>query len=329
VRHARPAISLAAALALALGACSDPGGAVSVQESNLPCAESNNDVIRLQLGETCVGCHGASASRPFFATLAAFEDLLVYDARYVTPGNPDASMLVALLEGTATGAYAQMPPVGDTFAAQSGRGETAVTIEAIREWIRTLPPPDLSRSGPSIDAPTTRRLRAGELISAIQIALGQTPTGGTPPLLAVDGTTPLSPDSGARIDYLDGGRRQMYLMLGGPSYLALRPPEETWTPSSLLTLLQIAQGACSSAVAVPRPELFVHATLASRLPADEADIRANIAYLYERFLEREPSDADVEEIFTRVYAPAEAVDARAAWVQVCTDLIRHPLFITF
>jgi hypothetical protein len=30
-----------------------------------------------------------------------------------------------------------------------------------------------------------------------------------------------------------------------------------------------------------------------------------------------------------VYAPAEAIEPRSAWVQVCTHLVRHPLFITF
>jgi hypothetical protein len=334
VNHCRTTILRLAALAVVavpIAACSDPSaGGVAVQESNLPCAEGENDAMRLRLAPTCIACHDAGATRPFFANVIAFEDLLVYDTRYVVPGDPDASVLVALLEGTSTGAFAQMPPIGDAFAAQAGRGETDVTMDEIREWIRTLPPAPARTSGPDLAAATTRRLRADEVIKAMQVALGQEPSGGHPPLLAVDGTRPEAADAPVTASsYGRGERVQMYLMLGGPSYLRLRPPEETWTPSSLITLSQIAQGACSAAVDASAPALFEHATPASRLAADEPAIRANIAYLYERFLEVEPDEAAVEEMLTRVYAPAEAIEPRSAWVQVCTHLVRHPLFITF
>jgi hypothetical protein len=42
-----------------------------------------------------------------------------------------------------------------------------------------------------------------------------------------------------------------------------------------------------------------------------------------------PTDAELEVIFDEVYAPAEATSPRSAWVQVCTTLMRDPLFITF
>jgi hypothetical protein len=164
----------------------------------------------------------------------------------------------------------------------------------------------------------------------MQIALGQEPTGGGAPLLSVDGISPEAPDA-----LIPGGsyqrseRTAMYLMLGGPSYRGQRAAEDSWTPSSLLALTQTAQGACAKAVAASAPALFAHATLSSRLPEDEADIRANIAYLHRRFLRVAPEDIEVEETFSEIYVPAESAGTRAAWTQVCTALFRDPLFITF
>lgn len=298
-------------------------------EDPLPCAESNNDAMRLRLASTCAACHGVGASRPFFATLSAFEDLLAYDTRYVVRGEPDASPLVALLEGRSTGAYAQMPLAGVPFAALAARGETEVTMDEVRAWIRDLPPPPTGRGGPDPYATTVRRLSADEAINALEVALGQEPHAGVPPLLLVDGVAPLAPDSPRGVNSQDGARRQAYLMLGGPSYLAQRMPEPTWSPSSLITWTQLVQGACRSAVGAGSEALFARATPTASLPDDEADIRANLAYLYERFLHEPASEAEVDALFTRVFVPASATGARDGWLQVCSALARDPLFITF
>lgn len=291
------------------------------------CAESDNDAIRLRLGTTCAPCHGEGASRPFFASLTAFEDLLAYDPRYVTRGDPDASQLVALLEGRGTGAYMQMPLGAESFSAIAARGATDITMDEVRAWITELSPPDPARSGPDPDAPAIRRLSADEIINALEVALGQEPNAGEPPLLRVNGPTPLAPDSPEGLGYGDVDRKQTYLMLGGPAYLQQRMPEPTWSPSSLLTLTQIAQGACAAAVDARAEAIFVHATPSDALPDAEAAIRENVAYLHERFLHEEPSDEAVDALMTRVFAPAAR--PRDGWVQVCTALARDPLFITF
>ncbi len=313
------------------GSIGEPGGVPS--DSGMPgtttCAVNNNDSVRMRLAPTCLSCHGERNARPFFATLSAFEDLLVYNPAYVVRGNPDASPLVALLEGHGTGAYRQMPLAGDAFATRANRGETQITMAEIRAWITELPPPDPAREGPDPDAPTTRRLTADEVINAIEVALGQEPHGGVPPLIAVNGPQPLSPDSPAVVDYNDANRRQAYLMLGGPGYLAQRRAEPAWSPSSLITLTQIAQGACSLAVANNNPHIFHDVMPSERLPAAEAHARANIAYLYRRFLGEAAPPAAVDALFTRVYAPAEATSPQVAWTQVCTALVRDPMFITF
>lgn len=329
-RNALASISL-----LALSACGDPLpplDASAPRDASVAaplCATNRNDEIRLKLAPQCEACHGARAGRPFFENLAAFEDLLVYNPAFVVRGDPDRSPLVAMLEGRATGAYRQMPLGGDPFATRASRGETRVSMDELREWIRTLPPPDPARQGPDPGAITTRRLSADETINALAIALGQPANGGVPPLLALDGPQPLSPDSPAGVDYQDALRRDTYLMLGGPSYLAQRRPEPTWSPGSLLTLTQLAQGICSRAAAMNNAQLFKFAMASERLPMAEANVRRNIAYLYERFLHEPAPMAAVDALFTRVYQPAESTSTRVAWTQVCVALARDPLFITF
>ena len=88
----------------ALSACDEPalpagpgGGGGGPGGGPELCAESDNDAMRLRMAPTCAPCHGEGASRPFFASVTAFEDLLVYNPRYVVRGDPDASELVALL----------------------------------------------------------------------------------------------------------------------------------------------------------------------------------------------------------------------------------------
>lgn len=322
------------AIAAVLSACGEPrpigdGGAPDASTQNQVCAANRNDEVRMKLAGQCAACHGARAGRPFFENLQAFEDLLVYNTSFVVRGDPDRSPLIAMLEGRATGAYRQMPLGGDPFATRAMRGETAITMDELREWIRTLPPPDASRQGPDPAALTTRRLSADEAINALAIALGQPANSGTPPLLQLDGPQPLSPDSPSGVDYQDALRRDTYLMLGGPSYLAQRRAEKTWSPGSLLTFTQLAQGMCSRAAAMNNAQLFKYVTAADRLPMAEANVRRNIAYLYERFLHEAAPMTAVDALFVRVYQPAESTGTRVAWTQVCAALARDPLFVTF
>lgn len=324
---ARRLVCIAGLSCLFVAGCD--GARTAGQEMSSCDPGGGNAAMFTALAGSCASCHGPGTARPFFASVTSFEDLLVYDTRYVVPGDPERSALVALLEGRGTGAYAQMPLAGDAFATLAARGETAVGMSEIRSWITALPPPDLSRSGPDPEAVTIRRLSADEYINALEVALGQDPNGGVPPLLNTEGLAPLAPDSPTGIDYQDSGRRQTYLMLGGPSYLGQRPPDTNWGPSGLLAVTQLAQGACVRAVERTEPTFFVHVTSTARLPEAEADVRENLAYLYSRFLHT-PAEADeIDALYREVYVPAESVSPRVAWVQVCTALARDPLFITF
>lgn len=327
-----------AALALvALTACGEPpnrpvvDGSTSADATSAApmCATNRNDEVRLKLAAQCESCHGARAGRPFFASLASFEDLLVYNTSFVVRGDPDNSPLVAMLEGRATGAYRQMPLGGEPFATLASRGQTRISMDEIRDWIRTLPPPDPTREGPDPAQPTTRRLSADEAINALAIALGQPANSGVPPLLQLDGPQPLSPDSPQGVDYNDALRRDVYLMLGGASYLAQRRPERSWSPGSLLAFAQVAQGICARAAAMNSAQLFKHVSAGDRLPMAEANARRNIAYLYERFLHEPAPQSAIDALFTRIYQPAERTSTRVGWTQVCVALARDPLFVTF
>ena len=67
------------------------------------------------LRPTCESCHGQGLSLASFANLAEFERLIVADPTWVVPGAPAQSGLINLLEGNYSGAYAQMPPSGETI----------------------------------------------------------------------------------------------------------------------------------------------------------------------------------------------------------------------
>ena len=131
-------------------ACGDEIGQRTSALDDEPCATNDIDAMRLRLAPVCAACHAEGASSPFFATLSAFEDLLIYNPRFVVRGDPDASPLMALLEGRGAGTYTQMPLSGDSFATRSERGETNVTMEELRVWIRDLPPPSNTRAGPDL-----------------------------------------------------------------------------------------------------------------------------------------------------------------------------------
>jgi len=92
-----------------------------------------------RLQPSCDPCHtaGAEARVAYFASEMAFLDLVVNNPAYVSPGNPDDSLLVQLLEGTAEGNFTQMP-LASAFIDLEAAGETQITMEEIRRWISEL-----------------------------------------------------------------------------------------------------------------------------------------------------------------------------------------------
>ena len=86
---------------------------------------------------TCQTCHST-----WYTSFAAFEDNVINDPVVITKGDPDGSLLILYLEENGPGSV-QMPPSffdpqGDSFMDMSDKGETALTVQEIRDWISGL-----------------------------------------------------------------------------------------------------------------------------------------------------------------------------------------------
>ena len=329
------ALSLAlASLGLGSACTGDLGGAdegtSSAGSPGGECATSDNDAVRLALAPACKACHDTGSNRPIFASLEAFENLLVYNRAVVVPGDPTKGTLLPLLEGKATGSYTQMPLTGEPFAKLASAGMTKISMEALKAWITTLPPPDPSRSGPHRDSPTTRRLRVVELVSALQRSLGYPEVGATD---AAQGN-PKSlwvrdPDALGGVGYQNIGATRTWSVLGGGDPLGRVMNDPTWSPGALRTVAQMSLEWCGTVVAKGDKAIFRDASPADTSMVAPEKIRANIAYLHLRLLGEPAAAADVDTFYTGVFLPAEPRGGPVAWTEVCAALVRDPRFLTF
>lgn len=324
----------ASSLALAVGgaglACSgsstrSQGGSAGAEV----CAVSDNDAIRLALEPTCKACHDAGSNLPAFASLDAFENLIVYDPALVTPGDPGKSKLVALLQGTATGTYTQMPLTGKAFA-KLGATVTGISLDELEAWIEDLAPPDPSRAAAHPASPTTRRLRVEELVVQMQSTLGYPEVGATdaasghPQALWVRDPVALG-----NIGYTNIGATRTWSILGGGNALARVRDDQTFSPSALRTAVQMSLSWCGEQVGKSDPALFRDATPADTSALAAEKIQKNIGYLHLRFLGEPASAADVKAYYDGVFLPAEPRGAAVAWTEVCAALVRDPRYLTF
>lgn len=309
------------------------------------CAPANrNDEVRLKLTEACAGCHLAG-SRPYWASLTAFETL-VYDKRWVVPGEPENSPLYKLFEGTASGTFSQMPP-GETYAELLARGEATLTLEDLAKWIRELPPRGEVAGEPLAERFMVRRLSAEEMVTTAMSQLG----------LTLEDFVDTSSQNWRNEEYtIRGGRffiwpkdwapgisRQYvsdsrtverYEALGGMAAIDNRGRDTALGPAAVQTLVQMSQAWCRRAVEKPgNTAVLRHVTLADKSATKAADIKRNIAALHLRMLSEPATDATIDALYTQVYLPAEATNAtsgtRAAWTAVCASFIRHPLWLSF
>jgi hypothetical protein len=333
-----------AVLLVAAGCVGAVGDAPHVQDSPLPppasvaCAESKTDEVRLLLEPSCVGCHGQSSNKPFFVSLAAFENLLVRNPVYVKPGNPDESLLVRVLEGTGDGLFKQMPPSGETFSTLAKAGKTHIDVAAVRSWIATLEalPPN---EAPDLSTESTRRLTAEELTATLmdQIGLvfeddfvqGYGQNHGSPTIQLTGDIGVYSPDASPPPESSDN-REARFLALGGPGWIARRPRDQSISPPFLQTLVQLSQAWCRMAVLKEGNEVFFAKAQRDATSATSAGpIRDNIAYLYLRMLGEAPSDDDVARVFDEIFVRYEPEGSDVAWTAVCASFVRHPLWLSF
>lgn len=333
-------------LVLALAGCEGSFGAATggrpglLEDGGCP-PQGKNDEVRLALAPACAGCHTVG-NRPYFASLAAFENGLVYDAKWVDPANPAGSGLIRLLQGTAPGSYPQMPP-GQPYADFVADGRVTLTLQDLEAWMRELPPRSALDESPSPAAFTVRRLRADEMVLSLLSQLGLSPED------FVDTSSPTWRDTawtarGGRLfvwptdwapgisgQYVSDKRTtERYETLGGAVVLQGRKHDAELGPSALQTLVQMSQAWCRLAVTkAGNTAVLRHVTLADKSATKEADIKKNLSQLWLRMLGDPPSGAELDELYTQVYLPLEAQSTTAAWTASCAALVRNPKWLTF
>lgn len=306
----------------------NPPGHGPVSETTL-----TNEAVMQRLASTCQGCHRAGSNLPFFGSLNSFENLLVYNTRYVIPGNPDGSELIRLLSGNGTGTYRQMPINGPSFAALADQNQTNIKINELKLWVRALTLPTTRTSAP-LTAGTVRRLSAEQVLTSLYDQLGLSDSdffyGGYAGIISEDRYPARSPDM---IPAIPGayGAYLRFDALGGPNWLDVRKRSLEFSPAFLQTIVQMSQAWCRIAIRKPGNTAFFK----EASPSDTSDqapdaIKANIAYLYLRMLGEEASADEVRDLFSNVFVPFERDSGtEAAWVSVCSTLIRDPIWLSY
>jgi hypothetical protein len=321
---------------------SSPGGGAGAGPAGENCVpQGRNDEIRLKLAKACAGCH-IVGNKPFFASLEAFENGLVYDSRYVTPGKPEDSLLVKMLKGNAPGSYPQMPP-GELYQKFVSDGRVSLSVTDVEGWIRNLPPPPDRLAEPSPEHFTVRRLTAEEMVLGLMDQLGLAvedfvdtgrPTwrdeswvvrGGNLFVWPVDWAPGISKAYGS-----DSRSLERFETLGGPVTLEYRKRDRDLGPGALQTLVQMSQAWCKLAVSKPgNKAVLKDVSLTDRSTSAADAIKRNIRALYIRMLGAVPAADEIDDVYTQVYLPYEAENTRAAWTAVCASFVRHPLWVTF
>jgi mono/diheme cytochrome c family protein len=291
-----------------------------------PASERNTQVMNALL-PTCAACHGAGTNDPFFASLTAFENLLVYNRYYVVPGKPDESELLRLLSGSGTRTYRQMPANGASFAALERGGQTRITTAELRQWVQQLEPRAEAPAISAADAPSVRRLTAEQIVDSLTDQLGLTAaelaTPGRESPYGVRSPDALGPPPSARA-------RQLFDMLGGPDWLNGKARTTAFSPVFLQALVPLSQAWCRLAVTKPgNVALFKEAKLTDRSASAAPAIRKNIEYLYLRMIGEPPLPETADELFQNVFVVFEPKGTETAWTAVCSALVRDPLWLSY
>ncbi len=290
----------------------------------------NNSQVYDFLRPSCEGCHKDGATHPFFSSLAAFENLLVYNDKYVKPGAPDNSELIRLLEGNSTGPNRQMPAGGDPYSVRVQRGDGRVTMGELRLWIRNLSPRQRPPGDASVDSPLVRRKTADQVVTSLKTQLGLTDADFFPadysdapaeryPARSPD-AAPAPPDVA----------RANYIALGGASWMKNKKPNTQPSTVFAQQLVPMSQAWCSLAVQKPGSALLMDATLtdSSSDPAQAQRIQRNISRLHLRMLGELASADDVADLF-QLFQTYEPSGTDVAWTAICAALVRHPFWVTF
>ncbi|HWB80509.1 MAG TPA: hypothetical protein VG755_36345 [Nannocystaceae bacterium] len=321
-------------LLLAMTACDRGESELQPRCADGPSADerAQNQVVFDALEPVCVGCH-VNGARGYFASIEAFEDLIAYEPTMVTPGDPDGSKLIMLLEGDAIGAFAQMPPGGPSYAELASDGTATLGMTEIRAWVTELGDHPANPL-PLASAPRISRLGARDVHAALYQQLGlddddfyvpasnydiphKSPQG--------DDLYPISsPDAiPPSFDRLPEDR---WASLGGGSALVQMKADPTISPTFAGSLAQVAQRWCALAIDKPgNTALFAGDATSLPSSSDVAGTKALIGRWFLHFHAVEAAAGDVDTVFYELFVPiASEADSRTAWIGTCSWFIRHP-----
>jgi hypothetical protein len=299
-------------------------------------ASSETVAIYEGLRSSCQGCH-QSGARGYFASVAAFQSLVVADPRFVTPGDPAASGFVALLEGNAAGSFAQMPPAGPTYAALVDGGAAGPSMAAVRAWISGLSA-QARDPRPDVNAPRITRMSAVQLRRALYqqlgldaadfyitaeeygVAMAESRGDDRYPLLSSDEV----PAPRQRVTF------ERHQSLGGGAVTEQVAPDASASVNFAHTIVQVSQAWCRLALA-KEGNTALFATTSEQ--ADEsADNVAATVHRWARHFHAVDLDASETERFIGLFNTLRADpdgDLNSAWSGVCSAFIRHPRWVFY
>jgi hypothetical protein len=298
---------------------------------------AQNQAVFDALKPTCEGCHSTGA-RGYFASLSAFESLVVYEPKEVVPGKPDESQLILLLEGHGTRAFAQMPPSGPTFAEIAAMGKSKLSMTQIRDWVSKLRAHAPDRL-PSIEARRIARIGAADVQRALYQQLGLTDDDFFLPASEYsiphktsqdDNNYPLTSADSLPAPY-EGLPVERFASLGGGAPMVQMKADNTVSPSFVGTMTQVSQRWCGKALAkTPNAALVPASANLAVGSTDPAQVKAVLRFWFLHFLAVDASPAEVDRVYEGVFLPLEAgKDVRTGYVGACSYFIRHPDWIFY
>ncbi len=334
----RPVFVLAVAAALGAWSCERAGGAPSPATGTARqpvCGQASDETVRVMgaLAPVCSGCH-VTGTRAYFASVSAFQNLLVADTRLVKPGDPANSELMKLLRGAGSGPFKQMPIGTVTYAQLLARGEATLTFEQLEAWITGLAS-QARDARPDPRAARVTRLKAEQIQRVLYQQLGLSHDDFFIPAseFGIAMAQPISDDlyPFQPVDAVPKPRTvnaiDRHYALGGGSAIAQQRKDGSLSPTFTLTLTQVSQRWCRLALGkTTNPALFPSGT--TRDPG-EANVKATLRRWFRHFHGRQVGDAELDRVYRTVWVPLAAGSAEAAWVGACSSFIRHPDWIFY
>ncbi len=327
--------ALLVAVLLLLGCGRDVATTSPVQVTRQPaCGEASDETVRVMraLAPSCEGCH-LTGVRAYWSSTSSFQNLVVANPALITPGDPEASEFVRLLDGRGRGAFRQMPIGTKSYADLVSDGAATMPIDEVKAWVRGLSAtPRNSQPDPAVARVSRIKPEQVQRVLYRQLGLAEAdffiPAGEFGIIMAEprsDDLYPFQPN-----DAIPAPRQQpsrdRFQALGGGSAFGQRKPDFTVGPSFVLTLTQLSQRWCRLSLAkMGNVALFPQGTTRA---TDEANVKATIRRWFVHFHGRKPTDAAVDELYSMVWQPLSS-DTEAGWVGLCSSFIRHPDWIFY